>query len=202
MQDQLKRVASSLPGLAWTALSDRHIGLVSQPWASAHDGGGAAFSFSIPVSLRGTDGASIPGENSGVCFDGHPERFEESMKDKRLLISVVDDDESIRESLPDLINEFGFAAQTFPSAGEFLASVYVDQTKCLILDVAMPGMSGPDLQRELSILGKNIPIIFITGHRDETVRPRLLKEGAVECLHKPFSDADLIAALNAALRLK
>ena len=122
------------------------------------------------------------------------------MKDSRLLISVVDDDESIRESLPALIYEFGFAARTFPSAEEFLASDYLNHTECLILDVAMPGMSGPDLQRELSILGKSIPIIFITGHGDETVRPRLLKEGAVECLHKPFSDADLSSALNAALR--
>jgi FixJ family two-component response regulator len=140
--------------------------------------------------------------NSGVCFDGHPERFEESMKNKRLLISIVDDDESIRESLPDLIKEFGYAVQTFPSAGEFLASDYLSKTQCLILDVAMPGMTGPDLQRELSIQGKNIPIIFVTGYRDETVRPRLLKEGAVECLYKPFSDADLLAALNAALQVK
>ena len=121
------------------------------------------------------------------------------MKDERVLISVVDDDESIRESLPDLINEFGFAVQTFPSAGEFLASDCLGQTKCLILDVAMPGMSGPDLQRELAIQGKIIPIIFITARRDEDVRPRLLKGGAVECLYKPFSDTDLLAALNAAL---
>jgi FixJ family two-component response regulator len=124
------------------------------------------------------------------------------MKNGRLLISIVDDDESIRESLPDLINEFGFAAQTFPSAGEFLATDCARQTRCLILDVAMPGMTGPDLQRELAIRGNNIPIIFITAHRDESVRFRLLKEGAVECLYKPFSDADLLAALNAALQSK
>jgi FixJ family two-component response regulator len=122
------------------------------------------------------------------------------MKIKRSLVSVVDDDESIRESLPDLLTEFGFAAQTFSSAEEFLESGYVDRTHCLILDIAMPGMTGPELQRELTIRTKNIPIIFITGQRDETIRPRLLKLGAVECLSKPFSDSDLLAALNAAFR--
>jgi FixJ family two-component response regulator len=138
--------------------------------------------------------------NSGVCFDGHPERFEDSMKGARLLISVVDDDESVRESLPDLIKEFGFDVQTFPAAGEFLASDYLGQTKCLILDVAMPGMTGPELQRELAIQGKKIPIIFITARRDESVRSRLLHEGAVECLYKPFSDAEILAALTTALQ--
>ena len=153
MHDELKRIANSLPGLARTSLSDRTIGFANQLWASAHDGGGAMFSFSIPVAVGGTAGAGIRGEHSGDCFDGPPERLEESMQDNRLLISVVDDDISIRESLPDLIHEFGFAAQTFPSAWEFLASDYLDQTSCLILDVALPGMSGPDLQRELSIQG-------------------------------------------------
>jgi len=122
------------------------------------------------------------------------------MKDKPSLISVVDDDESIRESLPDLLREFGFAAHTFASAEEFLASDDVDQTDCLILDIAMPGMSGPELQRELTIRGIRIPIIFITAQRDETARPRLLKLGAVECLLKPFSEADLLKALQAAFR--
>jgi FixJ family two-component response regulator len=123
------------------------------------------------------------------------------VKNKRSLISVVDDDESIRESLPDLLKVFGFAAQTFSSAEEFLASDQIDQTRCLILDIAMPGMTGPDLQRELKIRQQQIPIIFITAARDEAVRPRLLKEGAVECLFKPFSDSDLLAALNTALRV-
>ena len=117
----------------------------------------------------------------------------------RSLVSVVDDDESVRESLPDLLREFGFAAQTFSSAEEFLASDYVGQTRCLILDIAMPGMSGPDLQRELALRRHAIPIVFITAHADATVRPRLLEQGAVECLFKPFSDTVLLAALNAAL---
>jgi FixJ family two-component response regulator len=114
---------------------------------------------------------------------------------------VVDDDESIRESLPDLLRIFGFAAQTFSSAEEFLASDRIGQTRCLILDIAMPGMTGPGLQRELKMRQQEIPIIFITAGRDEAVRPRLLKEGAVDCLFKPFSDSDLLDALNAAMRL-
>jgi len=119
----------------------------------------------------------------------------------RPLITVVDDDESVRESLPDLLKEFGFEARTFSSAEEFLASDLVDETKCLVLDVAMPGMSGPDLQQELTRRRQEIPIVFITAHRDERVRPRLLEQGAVECLFKPFSETDLLEALNAALRV-
>ena len=118
----------------------------------------------------------------------------------RSLVSVVDDDESVRESLPDMLKEFGFAAQAFTSAEEFLASDYVDQTRCLILDLVMPGMSGPDLERELRLRRREIPIVFITAWADETVRPRLLAQGAVECLFKPFSDTALLGAVNAALR--
>ena len=118
----------------------------------------------------------------------------------RSLVSVVDDDESVRESLPDLVREFGFAVQAFSSAEAFLASDYVSQTRCLILDVAMPGMTGPDLHRELKRRGQPIPIVYMTAHRDDTVRPRLIEQGAVECLFKPFSDAALQAALSSALR--
>ena len=118
----------------------------------------------------------------------------------RSFVSVVDDDESVRESLPDLLREFGFAVRAFSSAEEFLASDCVGQTSCLVLDVAMPGMTGPDLQRELRRGGREIPIVFITAHRDETVRPRVLEHGAVECLFKPFSETALLEALNAALR--
>jgi FixJ family two-component response regulator len=117
------------------------------------------------------------------------------------LVSVVDDDQSVRESLPDLLKEFGFASRVFSSPEEFLASDCVDQTKCLILDIAMPGMSGPDLQKELNLHGRAIPIIFITASMDKSVRPRLLEQGAVECLFKPFSDTALLEALNAAFRM-
>ena len=118
----------------------------------------------------------------------------------RPLISVVDDDESVRESLPDLLKEFGFDAQAFSSAEEFLASQTVAQTSCLVLDVAMPGMTGPDLQRELKVREQSIPIVFITAQRDELVRPRLMALGAVDCLFKPFEPTDLLDALNTALR--
>jgi FixJ family two-component response regulator len=119
----------------------------------------------------------------------------------RSLVSIVDDDESVRESLPDLLKEFGFAVRAFSSAEEFLASDCVGQTRCLILDIAMPGMSGPDLQRELTRRRQEIPIVFITAHVDETVRPRVLALGAVECLFKPFTEKALRKALNAALRV-
>jgi FixJ family two-component response regulator len=119
---------------------------------------------------------------------------------KRLLVSVVDDDESVRESLPDLIRQFGFTAEAFSSAEAFLASDVVGGTSCLLLDITMPGMSGPDLQRELQRRRQHVPIVFITGRSDETVRPRLLGRGAVECLFKPFSDAALLDALNATVR--
>ena len=115
------------------------------------------------------------------------------------IVFVVDDDESVRESLPELLGELGFAVRAFSSAEEFLASDCVAETRCLILDVAMPGMSGPDLQQELTLRRQNIPIVFITAHGDETVRPRLLEQGAVECLFKPFSDTALSDAVNAAL---
>ena len=117
---------------------------------------------------------------------------------ERPLVSVVDDDESVRESLPDLLRELGYSVRAFSSAEEFLASDCVGETRCLILDIAMPGMSGPDLQRELTIRGQETPIVFITAQTDETVRLRSLERGAVECLFKPFSDTALLAALNAA----
>jgi FixJ family two-component response regulator len=116
------------------------------------------------------------------------------------LITVIDDDESVRESLPDLLKEFGFEARTFSSAEDFLASESIAETSCLVLDVAMPGMSGPDLQRELTRRDQSIPIVFITAHRDEAVRPRLISQGAVDCLFKPFEATDLLQALNTALR--
>jgi len=118
----------------------------------------------------------------------------------RSLVSVVDDDESVRESLPDLLREFGFAARAFASAEEFLASDCVGDTNCLILDIAMPGMSGPALQLELSRRERAIPIVFITAERDESMRPRLLQAGAVDCLFKPFSETALLGALDAAFR--
>jgi FixJ family two-component response regulator len=116
------------------------------------------------------------------------------------LVSVVDDDESVRESLPDLLRACGFASKAFSSAEEFLGSDVVDQTRCLILDIAMPGMTGLDLQRELTLRRQEIPIVFITAYGDETVRSRALEAGAVEVLFKPFSEMALLDAIDAALR--
>jgi FixJ family two-component response regulator len=120
----------------------------------------------------------------------------------RTLVSVVDDDESVRESLPDLIRQFGFAVEAFSSAEAFLASEVLGETSCVILDIAMPGMSGPDLQQELRRRQWEIPIVFITANGDRTVRPRLLAQGAVECLFKPFSETALFDALQTALRMR
>jgi FixJ family two-component response regulator len=122
------------------------------------------------------------------------------MKTNTALITVVDDDESIRESLPDLIRAFGFSATSFSSAEEFLKSESLSLTRCLILDVSMPGMSGPDLQKELKLSRRKIPIIFITAHVEETDCRRLIEQGAIDCLFKPFSEDDLLKAVNTALR--
>jgi FixJ family two-component response regulator len=120
--------------------------------------------------------------------------------EQRTLVAVVDDDESVRESLPDLLGEFGLAARAFASAEEFLASDCVADAQCLILDIAMPGMSGPELQRELIRRGHAIPTIFITAQSRQSIPPGLLRQqGAVECLFKPFSEQALRAALDAAL---
>jgi len=116
------------------------------------------------------------------------------------LISVVDDDLSVRESLPDLLRQLGFSARAFSSAADFLESDAVARTRCLILDMAMPDMSGIDLQRELALRRQEIPIVFITAHGDESSRASFQKEGAVEYLLKPFSDTALLAAIHAVLR--
>ena len=117
----------------------------------------------------------------------------------RALITLIDDDESVRESLPHLLKRFGFEVQAFSSAEEYLASDQVPRTKCLVLDITMPGMSGPDLVEELKLLGWKIPVVFITAERDEKVRSQVLEQGAIACLFKPFSGTTLRAALDSAL---
>ena len=118
------------------------------------------------------------------------------------LVVVVDDDLSMRESLPELLRQCSFAATAFASALDFLASNVIDQTSCLILDIAMPGMSGIELARELAKRAHAIPIVFITGNGDESDRPRLLQEGAVACLFKPFGETELLQAVRLALGTK
>ena len=120
----------------------------------------------------------------------------------RALVVVVDDDLSVRESLPELLRQCGFASTAFASADDFLASNVMDQTSCLILDIAMPGMSGIELARELARQRQAIPIVFISGDGDESDRLRLLQEGAVECLFKPFSETELLEAVRVALGAK
>jgi FixJ family two-component response regulator len=115
------------------------------------------------------------------------------------LISVVDDDDSVRESLGGLIRSVGFSVKMFASAEAFLNSETPENTDCLILDMRMPGMSGLDLQRVLAARHSEIPVIFITAHGDQEVRSRVLKEGAVELLLKPFSEEALLKAIDAAL---
>jgi FixJ family two-component response regulator len=115
------------------------------------------------------------------------------------LISVVDDDPSVRESLPNLLKQCGYAVRTFAAADAFLASDAVETTRCLILDVAMPGMSGPQLQQELIRRGLKIQIIFITAQSNQSLHEHLLSLGASDCLVKPFSDTALLEALTKAL---
>ena len=121
------------------------------------------------------------------------------MTSPRPLVSVVDDDESVRESLPDMLREFGYEPRAFASAEEVLASDSIADTRCLILDIAMPGISGPELHRELLRRGHTIPVIFITALVDKGLARSVLKQGAVACLSKPFSEQELREALATAV---
>jgi FixJ family two-component response regulator len=116
----------------------------------------------------------------------------------RYLVSVVDDDESVRESLPDLLRSFGFEVQPFASAEDFLASESRALTGCLVLDVAMPGMTGPELKQELARRKQDIPVVFITANSDDKALTRLLRRDAVDCLIKPFSETAIVEAVKAA----
>ena len=115
------------------------------------------------------------------------------------LISIVDDDESMREAIQSLLRSVGFRAKTFASGEQFLQSDQIENTACLILDVRMPGMSGLELQRRLMATQCRIPIVFVTAHGEEEARARALQEGAVDFLLKPFSEEALLNAIQAAL---
>jgi FixJ family two-component response regulator len=115
------------------------------------------------------------------------------------LVVVVDDDESVRESLPDLLIALGYDVDAFGSAEAFMAADIVEDAGCLILDIALPGMKGPELQDELARRGIDLPIVFITANRDPAMRARLIARGATEVLFKPFSDTALLGAITAAL---
>jgi len=167
------------------AHSQKHETCLQRNDRSRVDGCRRCAAFPCPRALWGS-----------VCWDPH----KESVRATHPLVSIVDDDESVCQSLPDLLRELGFSAQAFSSAEAFLASDHITRTECLLLDVAMPGMSGPDLQRQLRLHRLEIPIIFITAQTDETLRQRLLEQGAVACLLKPFNEAGLLEALKSALQ--
>lgn len=116
------------------------------------------------------------------------------------LVGVVDDDESVRESLPMLLQTEGFGVEVYSSAEALLSSSPLSRFDCLILDIRMPGMSGPGLQQELALRHQLVPIIFITAHGDEDTKPRLVSAGAVDCLFKPFREDALLLAVHKALR--
>ena len=121
----------------------------------------------------------------------------------RPLISVVDDDESVRESIEGLMRSVGFAVNAFASAEEFLSSDHLSDTECLILDVRMPGMDGIELHRRLLASRREMPVIFITAHgSDEAARSRALANGAVDFLSKPLSEEELLSAVRKALNSK
>ena len=116
------------------------------------------------------------------------------------LISIIDDDDALRSSLENLIRSVGLRAQGFSSAEAFLSSNQVHETRCLVLDVRMPGISGPELQRQMAVANSHIPIIFITAHADDAQRTQALEAGAVAFLHKPFYEEELLNAIEAALK--
>jgi FixJ family two-component response regulator len=140
---------------------------------------------------------------SGAVLQWRAELTRESdVKINRPLVSVVDDNESVRESLPDLLQYSGFDVHAFASAEAFLESGSAEATSCLILDIALPGMSGPDLHQELKRRGLAIPVVFITAQDDKSLSPRLVARGATACLFKPFSDTALVEAVNDALGMR
>jgi FixJ family two-component response regulator len=116
------------------------------------------------------------------------------------LIAIVDDDDSLRKSLDNLLRSVGFRTQGFSSAEAFLSSQQVHDTACLILDARMPGMSGLELQHQIVAANWQIPIIFITAHADDEARARALEGGAVAFLYKPCPEDDLLNAIDAALK--
>lgn len=118
-----------------------------------------------------------------------------------VMISIVDDDESVRDSVKSLVRSVGYRAEAFASVEEFLASNDCDSADCLILDVCLPGTSGLDLQRQLVSSGSLIPIVFITAQNSYDARVRAMNDGAAGFLFKPFSEEALLAALHAALKI-
>lgn len=155
----------------------------------------AAFLFCALSTIIGRRGPASP-----FHFLPSKSRFVQGYTvNKNVLASVVDDDESVRESIPDLLRAFGFEVRAFDSAEAFLASDVIEATRWLILDVTMPGMSGPELFEQLKQRQTNVSVIFITAHGNSDLCDRLLRQGAVACLQKPFDPIALIEAMQGAL---
>ena len=122
------------------------------------------------------------------------------MTNNQFVVMIVDDDESIRRAARRLIKSYGFPVETFASSEDFLSSGRLHETACLVLDVQMSGLNGLELQSRLITDGHQVPIIFITAFNDENARAQALKAGALGYLVKPFEEADLLTAINVALR--
>lgn len=122
-----------------------------------------------------------------------------ALEDREALICVVDDDEFARVGLGSLLRSMGYAVEAFDSATQFIASGRVSHASCIVLDVCMPRMTGPELQRRLKEEGHAVPIVFLSGQRDARIRERTLGDGAIDFLHKPFDEERLVAALDRAL---
>ena len=135
----------------------------------------------------------------GITRDNQASNTHAPARPAKPRVSVVDDDESVREALTGLLRSAGFGAEGYASAEGFLRSGRLDDTECLILDVRMPGMGGIELQRHLSAAGHKIPVIFITAHGDEQTRAQAFGANVVDFLAKPFSDEALLAAIDRAL---
>jgi FixJ family two-component response regulator len=122
------------------------------------------------------------------------------LPDPEAIVFVVDDDVSVREALEGLIRSAGLRVETFASAREFLARQRADLPGCLVLDVRLPGLSGLDLQKRMAEANLEIPIIFITGHGNVPAAVQAMKAGALEFLTKPFTDRDLLGAIQQAIK--
>lgn len=122
------------------------------------------------------------------------------MSEPKATVFIVDDDEAVRKSLGSLIRSAGLGVETFASAQQFLATPRADVLSCLVLDVKLPGLSGLELQKRMAEVNIEIPIVFITGHGDIPTSVRAIKAGAVEFLTKPFSDQDLLDAIDQAIQ--
>ncbi len=136
----------------------------------------------------------LPRHAPGAAANHSP--AEDAVNEPRPLVTVIDDDQSVRESLPDLLRSFGFAVQAFACAEDFLASDCLARTRCVLLDIAMPGMTGLELQAALS---QRFPIVFITAQADDATRTQVIDAGAVDCLLKPFTEDSLLEALTTAI---